>query len=382
MAGHILEKGKIPALDGLRAVAFLALYGLHLDYLQMGWMGVQLFFVLSGYLITGILLKMKAQIPAREYFIKFYGRRFLRIFPLYYSFLFFILIFSVWAVNHGYKAGVFRSVIDHLPYAFTYLYNFFSSYSGFSPSRLLNHLWSLSVEEQFYIIWPFLLLLTPEQHMKKLFLGGIIAGPFFRLLLFLLHKSGTASYLIDPAPLAIYPLPFSHVDAFACGAYISRYAIPKARKWLVPFGIAIPVIGFASQMASTGHAGPISALGYPVTLPNAYQFIWAYSLLNLWFALLIYCIVHEHVLSGFLNWAPLQYLGKISYGLYVYHFPIIWFSGRIRDLGIPEPQAGLLITPISFIVTVIIASLSYALIEKPILNLKDRFFGYEMRPSQ
>ena len=74
----------IPGLDGLRGIAFLLVFALHTDYLQVGWVGVQFFFVLSGFLITGILLDMKKSLPPREYFFKFYGRRFLRIFPLYY----------------------------------------------------------------------------------------------------------------------------------------------------------------------------------------------------------------------------------------------------------------------------------------------------------
>lgn len=85
----------IPGLDGLRAIAFLVLFGLHTDYLQFGWMGVQLFFVLSGYLIAGILLCMKENLPARQYFLKFYGRRFLRIFPLYY----FLPVVDIWNIN-------------------------------------------------------------------------------------------------------------------------------------------------------------------------------------------------------------------------------------------------------------------------------------------
>ncbi|MBK9210268.1 MAG: acyltransferase [Anaerolineales bacterium] len=77
----------IAGLDGLRAVAFLIVFFFHTRNLPFGWMGVQLFFVLSGFLITNILLRMKDQLPRREFFVKFYGRRFLRIFPLYYFYL-------------------------------------------------------------------------------------------------------------------------------------------------------------------------------------------------------------------------------------------------------------------------------------------------------
>src|SRR5690349_23272487 len=83
----------IPGLDGLRAVAFLIVFFFHTRNLPFGWMGVQLFFVLSGFLITDILLRMKESLPRREFFVKFYGRRFLRIFPLYYFYLILIVIF-------------------------------------------------------------------------------------------------------------------------------------------------------------------------------------------------------------------------------------------------------------------------------------------------
>jgi peptidoglycan/LPS O-acetylase OafA/YrhL len=366
----------IPGLDGLRAVAFLVLFGLHTDYLQFGWVGVQLFFVLSGYLITGILLRMREKLPAREYFLKFYGRRFLRIFPLYYFYLFLMLVITTWLIAMSYRPNVMRVFADQIWYAILYVYDFFSAYQGFIPSRFLDHLWSLSVEEQFYIFWPFLIFVVPEKSLKNLFLGGILAGPLLRIAVFLVYQSGLIDSFRDPVALAIYPLPFSHVDAFALGAYITRFSIPAAGKQLLYLSIAVPLIGLATHYAATGTIGPISALGYPVTLPNGFQFIWAYTLLNYWFAVLIYCVVHEKRFLPFLEWAPLRYLGRISYGMYVYHFPIIWFASRIRDLGMSGKWVSPLVALLSFVGTVAIASLSYFLLERPFLRLKDRFVSY------
>jgi peptidoglycan/LPS O-acetylase OafA/YrhL len=141
-------------------------------------------------------------------------------------------------------------------------------------------------------------------------------------------------------------------------------------------GVAIPLIGLLTQYIATGTIGPVSALGYPVTLPDGYQFIWAYTLLNYWFAVLIYCVVKEGMFVRFLEWAPLQYLGKISYGLYVYHFPVIWFVGRIRDLGVSVEISSPLVALLSFIGTIAIASLSYFSLERPFLRLKERFVAY------
>ncbi|HZJ23761.1 MAG TPA: acyltransferase family protein, partial [Anaerolineales bacterium] len=116
--------------------------------------------------------------------------------------------------------------------------------------------------------------------------------------------------------------------------------------------------------------------------PNAYQFIWGYTLLNYFFAVTIYSVVKDGLFNRFLEWRSLRYLGKISYGLYVYHFPIIWFATRVRDLGVVEPYAKPVIALISFIGTLLVASLSYQYLEKPLLNLKDRFFALNPERTQ
>ncbi len=366
----------IPGLDGLRALAFLAIFGFHVGYLPFGWMGVQMFFVFSGYLITGILLKMKEKLTVREYFVKFYSRRFFRIFPLYYFYLFLLYHIATWSVYVSYKPKAWQAVLDQIWYAILYVYNFYSAHQQFNSSRFLDHLWSLSVEEQFYIFWPLLIFLVNEKHLKKLFLAGIIAGPVFRLAVFLIYQTDYVEAFRDPAALAIYTLPFSHVDAFALGAYISRFSIPNARKQLAYLSLAVPLLGFITQFAANGEFGAFLTLGYQVTLSDGFQYLWAYTLLNYWFVVLIYCVAQEKLFVRFLEWAPLQYLGKISYGMYIYHFPMIWIAGLIRELGISGETAQLYIFILSSVGTVAVASLSYYVLEKPFLKLKDRFASY------
>ncbi len=366
----------IPGLDGLRAIAFLLIFGFHTGTIDFGWMGVQMFFVFSGFLITGILLRMKEKLTAREYFKKFYIRRFFRIFPLYYFYLFLIFAATTWFLSVSYKPRVMRAVIDQIWYAILYVYNFYSASYSFNSSRLLDHLWSLSVEEQFYIIWPLLILLVNEKHLKKLFVAGIIAGPVFRLVIFFIYQAGVIDSFRNNVWLPIYTLPFSHIDAFAFGAYISRFSIPNARKQLLYLTLAVPLMGFVTQFAANGSFEPFLTLGYQVTLPDAYQYIWAYTLLNYWFVVIIYCVVKEKMFVRFLDWPPLQYLGKISYGLYIYHFPLIWITGLIREHGVSDAAARPVILIGSFVGTVAVASLSYYLLEKPFLNLKDRFASY------
>jgi peptidoglycan/LPS O-acetylase OafA/YrhL len=372
----------IPGLDGLRAVAFLLVFALHADYLQVGWVGVQFFFVLSGFLITGILLDMKKSLRPREYFAKFYGRRFLRIFPLYYFYLLLMVGVTLWLVSLHFRPGYMKIFLGQVRYGFLYVYDFFFATSFARSSNFLDHFWSLSVEEQFYIFWPLLILFVPEKAMKKLFLSFIVLGPFFRLVLFLIQRSGMFHFPADPASWFIYPLPFSHIDAFAFGAYINRYPIPKAKKQFFILLGALPLIGYAAQYIATGEIGRISAFGFPLFLDNSYQFIWGYSLLNYFFAVTIYMVAKEKVFVRFLDWKPMQYLGKISYGLYVYHAPLLWFAGRIRDLRIPEPTAKPLAALIAFVATLLVASASYHLMEKPILNLKDRFFSLKRSEKQ
>ena len=238
------------------------------------------------------------------------------------------------------------------------------------------------MEEQFYIFWPLLILLVPEKALKKLFLSFIVLGPVLRIALFFLHRSGVFRFLGDPVSVFIYPLPFSHIDAFAFGAYISRYPIPNAkRQFFLLLGI-LPVIGYVSQYLGTGGIGAVSAFGFPLLLSGSYQYIWGYSLLNYFFAVTIYAVAREGIFVRFLEWKPMQYLGKISYGLYVYHFPIIWFSGRVRDFGIPEPAAKVLTALIAFVATLLVASASYHWMEKPLIKLKDRFFSLKQSEKQ
>ena len=372
----------IPGLDGLRAIAFLLVFALHTNYLQIGWVGVSLFFVLSGFLITGILLDMKKALASNQYFLKFYGRRFLRIFPLYYFYLLLVVVITTWLISLPYRPRYMQTALDQIKYAFFYVYDFFFATDAFKQSNFLDHTWSLSVEEQFYIVWPFLLLQVPDKYLKKLFLAVIIMGPVFRLALYFVHASGVIASLADDPAQAIYPMPFSHMDAFALGAYISRFSIPHAKKQFLILLVLIPVIGFAAQYMATGEIGAVSAFGYPLQMPYSFQFVWGYTLLNYFFAILIYGVAREGWFVRFLEIRPARYLGKISYGMYVYHFPIIWFAGRMADLSIMDPLLKPLIAGVSLVATILMASLSYFLLERPILNLKDRFFSVRKPRSE
>jgi len=366
----------IPGLDGIRAIAFLLVFSVHTDYVYIGWVGVQLFFVLSGFLITDILLRMKDTLRAGGYFKKFYGRRFLRIFPLYYFYLLIMFIVTAALIFYGYRINYMQLYQDQLPYALAYIYNFFNASPAYNgESWLVGHLWSLSVEEQFYLAWPLLIFLTPKKRLKKLFVGAILAGPLFRLAISALYKfQGSVPFLYSDMSVVIYVLPFSYLDAFGLGAYITRFEIPKARWQFFALLILLPVVGFATTYFSTGDYGVSTAFGFAYPLNKDLKQVWGYFYLSYLCVLLIYLVVREKLFLRFLDNKFVSYLGKISYGLYVYHFAIVWFVRRIRDFGIHEFVAKPLTLVISAILTYTVASLSYKYLEKPILDLKDRFF--------
>jgi peptidoglycan/LPS O-acetylase OafA/YrhL len=167
------EHKNLPGLDGLRAIALAMVLLFHRGALLMGWIGVQAFFVLSGYLITGLLVNAKNQ-PAARYFRNFYGRRAVRISPLYYA------VIALFAIA-GQRGWLRSGGLESLPYAATYTYNIWFSTHATRFSMLLTHFWSLCVEEQFYLISPFLIYVTPRARLKAL-LGALIAvGPVLRL---------------------------------------------------------------------------------------------------------------------------------------------------------------------------------------------------------
>jgi peptidoglycan/LPS O-acetylase OafA/YrhL len=366
----------IPGLDGLRAVAFLIVFFFHTRNLPCGWLGVQLFFVLSGFLITDILLRMKEKLPRREFFIKFYGRRFLRIFPLYYFYLALLvaLIFLVPALGlKGLNAEIGSKFFNQIWVAVFYVYDFFHASSFFARSRFFTHLWSLSVEEQFYLIWPLLIFLTPREKFKQLCLTSIGLGFVFRLALTLVYRAQLFPYLLSDPQQAVNVFPLSHLDAFAFGAYISRFEIPRPRLQLLALTVAIPALGLISDYLAKGVI--TSALGYDLPMTGYYKEVWGYSLWNYLFAVLIYCVARENFLTSILELAPMRYLGKISYGLYVYHYGVIaimvaFFKTYELDYSLRSFE----MFAAALGVTLIVASLSFHVLEKPIINLKDKLF--------
>lgn len=371
----------IPGLDGLRALAILVVLGSHTRNYDFGWMGVQFFFVLSGFLITGILLRMKETLPPKGYFKSFYGRRFLRIFPVYYFYLF-LLGLAAWQTNWIPFKFIQREVEEiiqpQLPYAFLYAYNFLHATGGYRHTAFLSHLWSLSVEEQFYVVWPLILFLTPKERLKGLLLSAVALAPTLRLITFHLYRTGVFESPLGSPHLAVYVLPFSHIDAFALGAFVSQFSLPKPRLQIAALALVIPILGFATQYAAYGEIRP-DTLGYEFTLISGYKFVWGYSLFNYFFALIVHAVHRAGMWTRFLELPVMRRLGKISYGMYVYHYAIIWFIIQIQnknrwilDLSFNNGMARTYLLALAL--TALVAGLSYRYLEKPINDLKDVYF--------
>ena len=170
----------MPQLDSLRAIAVGLVFLLHftqfriVHVLETGYIGVRLFFVLSGFLITLILLRYREEIAAGQAGFwamagRFYTRRFWRIFPPYYAFLAVIVVIGLPTAAEG--------VGWHL----TYTSNAWYFFQPDQFSGLLVHFWSLAVEEQFYLVWPFLILSVPERHIRTAIISTIVLGILFRL---------------------------------------------------------------------------------------------------------------------------------------------------------------------------------------------------------
>ncbi len=367
---------RIKGLDSLRAIGFLLVFLVHMQYINFGWV-MQIFFVLSGFLITGILVDMRRDLSGRDFFVKFYGRRFLRIFPLYYFYLLLAVLATLVLARFGF--GGLRGKIDLLfsllPSALLYLYNFFTL-TARDVFPITHHLWSLCVEEQFYLIWPVLIFITREKNYNKLFISAIALGLIFRVLFALANHAGYLPAFSEGPARAIFVLPFSHLDAFGLGAYISQNKITNSSRQFGLLSLLLPLIGLLYNFLVLGQFTNVSSLGYPYLMEYGYQYTWGYSVANYWAAVLIDAIAKEGLFERFLSFKPLIYLGKISYGMYVYHLGVVWLMYRVLVATVPDPSEAVIFATaiLQLTVTIILASISYRYFEMPLLNLKNKYF--------
>lgn len=319
---------------------------------RAGASGVDLFFLLSSFLITELLLREretlgKIDVPA------FYYRRLLRIWPLYFAFL----SFALWIVPH-WLPDEYVSRGYALSFAF-FVGNWACALGGF-PSSVAGLLWSVSVEEQFYAVWPWLLRLLGGR-LGLLPLPMMVVALVTRL--YLTNKGA-----VEPA---IWCNTLARLDPIALGALLcltlrkSSWAPrPRMRALLCALGVGLVLVGARFAPAFELVGGPISDRWFALTCS---ALVYPVISLGCGFVLASAYQVAGRV-SAVLAWAPLVYLGRISYGLYVVHIFAIHAARAL--FGSYVIQVGF-----AFALTLALASASYALIERPFLRLKERRFA-------
>lgn len=343
----------VRSLDAVRAGAVLVVMLSHWPHghwqLAAGWVGVQVFFVLSGFLITRLLLADRTR-PLGPFLRRFYWRRTLRIFPLYYGYLLLaggglLALAATGAHLSGWLAEGARAARTDGPWLLTYLYNWqdlvhwLDGLPDSHRSRFFNHLWSLSVEEQFYLAYPLLVWWLRPARLRRLLVALVVAGPLVRL--------GVGEWLrsVPAAPNAwaffLHRATVFYLDALALGGLLALgvgNGIGRPGRWLAAALAAGAVWNFGWQWGwheALGRAWPTWRwLGYEHPLeqyvaaaraPSWLRLPWAVlpSVVAAQAALLILWAVRvDTAAPRWLTDGPAAWLGRISYGLYVWHMPL------------------------------------------------------------
>ncbi len=373
---------RIPVLDAIRGIAIVLVLLVHFtpDYLMpnrplewvkklmfAGWTGVDLFFVLSGFLITDILLRVR---NSPSWILNFYGRRALRILPLYLGSL--VVIFGIvpWFVPSG-NDPAFDAMQSTQGWYWLHLANVSVFLHGFpgtvSQTANLGHLWSLAVEEHFYLVWPFLVARLPERRLLTVLLVIIGCAIGIRLL--------ALATLTGPMLEGAFVQTPARMDGLACGALLTvlfrRLPAATLRRWsliLLPLIGAIFLADFYIQTGLWVGGNFIRTIGF--------------TLLAVFYASLVVVLLTDAPsapLRRLIDNAPLRFFGKYSYGIYVIHFimaPTLarWFPEAALLAQLHSPVLASLVCILGKTgVSVLLALLSWRLLEAPCLRRKDRF---------
>lgn len=380
----------IPALDGIRGLAILMvlmhhfvqatekelleanhLVGLIASKLTIaGWRGVDLFFVLSGFLITGILYEAKG---STHYFRNFYARRFLRIFPLYYGVLLVLLVLVPLFVHP--HSSAFQTIISHQWWLWLYAVNLPSAshLAWYCNWFNLGHLWSLSVEEHFYFVWPVFVFLLSRQALMRTCGICVVGALFLRAALMAAHVDYWVVYTLTPC----------RVDALAMGAWLAlavrntdgptSLVRPAKRAALIGGIMCAMIIGIR-------RAGELAGVVVKVA---------DFTITAFFFASVIVLSMNGSPRSfwgRFLQHPVMMTLGKYSYGLYVLHFAILPMLLKLMPVeNISGKVHSHLVGAILFIISALaisfgMAFISWHLYEKQFLKLK-RFFEYRSQDT-
>jgi len=333
-----------PALDGLRGLASLLVvvyhnFGFINHYFFFGWIGLDIFFVLSGFLITDILL---TTIGHPHYLKNFYVRRMLRVFPLYYAAL---IVFLLLLPRFSGMRPFFSYYVENQAFLWVYLQNWLYVFEP--PPQFqttLNHLWSLAVEEQFYLLWPLLILLIKKPKYLLLFIGALL------VLVIALRYQAWTSHLEKMSYYNLYT--FTRIDGICIGCMIA--ILQRINPRFLANYTGLIVLAFAG----------FNFLFFFFNRENDFTFpylaIVGYSTISMLFGLLVYDIVHKRTrvfITVFGN-RILQFLGRVSYGCYIVHWPLYLIASPFVHRWL-TPYTGLPLR--NFLVSSVLTGLAYFL---------------------
>ncbi len=357
----------VPFLDGLRCISILWVILIHLRFrgdrlyefvASHGWMGVDMFFVISGYLITTILLR-EYQSRGRISLRNFYVRRILRIWPAYYMTLAIVAALALAGIG-AHPEMVLRTI----RWPAMYLTNAYAGFNRTESCALLVS-WSLSLEEQFYLLWPLLLFFGPKRALK-IAIATIVAVTVWRTWL---------TFHIAPGMMAMRRLfyaPDTRIDVILYGCVLAFILLDERRAASIgrflknratPFILAIAfLIGVDINNRWSGHLG--NSIGYSVSA----------LLMAVWIAYI--ATARPKAILSVLQCRPMVYIGRISYGIYLLHEFAI--EGARFLFGNPTSIGGKVAFG-AFVYggAILLASVSYRYFESPFLRLKQRFSARE-----
>jgi peptidoglycan/LPS O-acetylase OafA/YrhL len=367
------NRSYFPALDGLRAVAFLMVFGQHYLGIPWGWAGVDIFFVLSGFLITGILYDTCEQ-PHRVR--NFYIRRTLRIFPLYYGVMI-LLVLSypyfrwrwnwTWLAWPAYVGNFCRGIYPYASHSGLQMLADFQPLSATRPGLQLffGHFWSLCVEEQFYLVWPWMVFwIRDRRKLMQVCLACVVICPVLRIV----GSHTLPQFSLDQEILYRWT-PF-RVDALLLGGLIALVRRgPSGQRNLL--AVARPVFCVLATMF-------VCYLGYGFRHRHAglthprWAFTWGLLLVDLVSAsLIVMALETGSVAYQVLKLRPLRWLGRISYGAYVFHDI---FHGGIESVVrryTSDVKSGT--AAVALVFTLLLSWVSYRWYETPFIRLKERW---------
>ena len=332
MSATSVDSPRLAELDGVRALAVIGVIASHSGLFGLGWIGVDVFFGLSGYLITGILLDAKGPaVGPREYFTAFYMRRVLRIVPLAWAYIF---VMCTW-----YREW------SGAPWYLGYVANWLPA----SPEpRVLGHYWTLAVEEQFYTLWPAVVFFASTASLRRITLALLAAGIAFRLAVTAFPPEFATKQWLDFVTPARW-------DALLVGAWLAQRERTagwgRELRWALPVALVAAVAVVCIRLVEV--KAPMPALTYNLKEPVI--------ALGVGGALL-------YVLSrrpAFLRWGWMLWIGKVSYGVYVIHTA---FGGWLHQHFTLQQAPIIFALQLAF--TLPVAALSWYLFESPLLKLK------------